>query len=559
MDMDLKANELKANELKAHKNEINKKSYEKQKIKIARVRILKRIANGSNVDEKTINNPIFEWTDEEKLILESARKNNKSLYYVEKRSEEFIKEFSSNVSLLSKGNYKLHKEDMQSEGYLFTKNNTNNLLLSFEDCENEFHRFVNVEKTILMNKKKGDIQRKLIIKSYTNRLQMLLDIYGTDNVLELYQNPERLHNKLVTSHLLLASVKDYISVLMTLYIKKAKVLRNGSYVELNTIIHKDQINHKIRPYVKSGILLSKANETYRHFIEPYYSWVDIKKLPLMLSILPDTELKYLRDKVLVNFYIKESVLRDNLGSVRVIYESDTQRDRDVLLKDVKTNVLDLRTCILTIKDFKTNNTNDELLIHVSKETIDIVNKYLDLTYTKTKTKPKYLITKNDGTMYLDGKISGYIRDMFNKYTGVHDFSINTLRHSVATFHNDCSPLSIKSYVSYLLQHTEKQHIQYIRASDKVKKLPLVESFKETEPVKKFKYLGERCAVRFTRKKEKPNKYIELGEIVLSAKSTETYRIVFNNKNTEETHFVSFNNIDDPITVGTNNIPVITIM
>jgi hypothetical protein len=356
MNMDFQANEMEeannanemeeANEIKARKNEINRKSYEKQKIKIARVRILKRIANGGNVEDNTINDPIYEWTDEERHILKSARKDNKSLYYVDTRTEEFIEDFSPNVSLLSKGNYKLHKEDQQSEGYLSTKNKTTNLMLSFKDCEMEFHRFVN-EKLILKSDNKGDIQRKLIIKSYTNRLQMLLDIYGTDNVLELYQNPERLHNKLITSHLSLASVKDYISVLMTLFNKKAKVLRNGSYVDLDEIIHEDQINKKIRPYVKSGILLSKATETYRHLIESYYSWIDIKKLPMMLSILPDTELKNLRDKVIVNFYIKESVLRDNLGSVRVIYEDDTQYDRDVLLNDVKTNDIDKQVFLLS--------------------------------------------------------------------------------------------------------------------------------------------------------------------------------------------------------------------
>jgi len=549
-------NEMEAvNEIKARKNEINRKSYEKQKIKIARVRILKRIANGGNVEDNTINDPIYEWTDEERHILKSARKDKESLYYVDTRTEEFIEDFSPNVSLLSKGNYKLHKEDQQSEGYLSTKNKTTNLMLSFKDCEMEFHRFVK-EKLILKSDNKGDIQRKLIIKSYTNRLQMLLDIYGTDNVLELYQNPERLHNKLITSHLSLASVKDYISVLMTLYNKKAKVLRkNGSYVDLHEIVHEDQINKKIRPYVRSGILLSKATETYRHLIESYYSWIDIKKLPMMLSSLPDTELKNLRDKVIVNFYIKESVLRDNLGSVRVIYEDDTQYDRDVLLNDVKTNVIDLQTGILTIKDFKTNDTKEKLLIYVSKETIEMVNKYLHLTHTQTKKKPEYLITKNDGTMYLDGKISGYIRDIFNKYTGVDDFSINTLRHSVATFHNDFSPPSIKNYIANRLQHTEKQHIQYIRASDKVKKLPLVENFKETETVKEFKYLGERCAVRFTRQNEKTKKYyIELGEIVLSDDSAYIYRILFNNKDTEDS--VSFDDIRNPYTV---NKAVITIM
>jgi hypothetical protein len=76
-------------------------------------------------------------------------------------------------------------------------------------------------------------------------------------------------------------------------------------------------------------------------------------------------------------------------------------------------------------------------------------------------------------------------------------------------------------------------------------------------VKEFKYLGERCAVRFTRQNEKTKKYyIELGEIVLSDDSAYMYRILFNNKDTEESHSVSFDDIRNPYTV---NKAVITIM
>lgn len=537
---------VQANALKNTKNETNRKSYEKQKIKIARVRILKRIANGSNVDDKTINDPKYEWTDEEKRILETGRKDNTSLYYVEQRSEEFIKEFSPNISLLSKGNYELLFEDVTSQSYLITKKQTENLMLSLKDCVKDFDKFVNIEKKILKNENKGDIQRKLIITTYTNRLQMLLDIYGTDNVLELYRNPERLHNKLLTSHLSIASVKDYVSVLITLYKFNADVaLSDGTLSNLLEVIHKGQIyeKKKLRAFVKSGICLSKNNEEYRRNIDSYYSWDDIKKLPIMLSMLPDTNLKNLRDKVIVNFYIRESVLRDNLGSVKVIYKNDPRRN--ALLNDVKTNVLDLQTGILTIKDFKTNDSHVPLPIHVSKETIDLVKNYLDLTKTKTKIKPDYLITKNDGTMYLNGKLSGYIRDMFNKYTGVHDFSINTLRHSVATFHRSNSPIRIRNFLSRLLQHTERQHIQYTRSSEQVDTLPLVEHFKETEPAKIHKYLGERCAVIL-------NKEVYLGEIVLSD-GQDTYRVLFYDKEIKEANNnITFNNIP-------NNNPVIVLM
>ena len=187
-----------------------------------------------------------------------------------------------------------------------------------------------------------------------------------------------------------------------------------------------------------------------------------------------------------------------------------------LPKDDTYNYLNIKTGILWLKDFKTSGSFNDVKMYINNDTLFLIRTYLFEMEKITGNLPssQYLIMKNDGSPYKDGKLSSYIIDMFERHTGAK-LSINDLRHSVATYHRN-SPQRVKEFISNMLHHSFKQHVMYERHSDRHLEFPILQNKMTTELYgSTSSYIGERVAILETRKDTYNNQHtvILIGTIV----------------------------------------------
>jgi hypothetical protein len=489
-----KLSELSVEERKQYNAKLSKISYEKRKFDISNKRSLHRAADGKRVLQSTIEDENRKWEPIEQRILLKSVENHKTGKHVPYRDETFISENKGSVDAYSDGFYTLLSEDSLSDGHVETLQNSRQKNVSVSNCHNMYEWLISNDYLLVQ---KNNEQKQLGINSYKSKINAIFDIYGTSNLLDVYVYTERLMNKLNTSHLSAVSIKDYSCMLLSIIkysfdLPKDSELFGKDLPLLRNIVHETQID-KFRKYIKMGISLSKSIQKTKMNFSSYYKWVDLKKIPHLISTHRDANtLQGLRDQVIANFYINENVMRDNMGSIIVAKNDD--------IYDYKIgNILNIETNVLYLNDFKTSNVNKfkDFKIHIFQDTMDIVHKYLKEVERVTGTFPKYLITKNDGSHYKNGKLSGYIATMFNKYTGAFDLTINHLRHSVAT-HHMYSFLEMKIYISYLLHHSYDQHVLYERKSTNTINLPALVSRQDTEDTEDTEdtYIGKRIGILY---------------------------------------------------------------
>lgn len=466
-------------ELKKHKAEISRRNYYKRKDEILCRRKLSRISNGSRMlpSSSSENNRSCDWTDKEKQMIDRSNKNFSEKIYVTTRTPQFIEKERTPILKKSNGRITLLDEDPNDKFHIFTKKMCQGKKITCDDIIHTYNYLI--DNDILLSNK-SEIQKNIGKKKYASKFNISFKIYGTDNALDIYTNPERFYNKLVTSHLSQSSIKDYLSIFISFYKKSGDIPKsvphlNPTIYSLQKLVPLQQIQ-PFQKWMKNTIKLSKENEMLRLETAPYYKWEDIQKIPAIIANHPEgNTLNGLRDQVIACFYINENVLRDNLGAI--VIGDGPQKDKNKATSSSianKPNYLDMRNNVLYMNDFKTNKQFKNFKINISPETMNLTRTYINKVEQTFGERPTYLISKNEGGMYKDGKLSSYISDMFEKYTGVKGFTINHLRHSVATFHRNSTP-RIKEYIAYLLQHSYKQHIRYERHSDVHLKFPILDN------------------------------------------------------------------------------------
>lgn len=209
---------------------------------------------------------------------------------------------------------------------------------------------------------------------------------------------------------------------------------------------------------------------------PYYDWEEIKKI---IGLVRGNSITAQRDRIIMSIYIHENVVRDNLGLVyffenKRVFKSDNFEidgynidQIDYIYKSSKT-----KQYKVILNTYKNESFRGDFTIEISKRTSELIDVYINtLKKTFPNRRIKYLITKNDGEPYKDGKLSDYIIRMFKKYTmnKAINLGINELRHSVATYYKNESD-DFKATLAYKMQHTLKTHHYYERVSDRVIKL-----------------------------------------------------------------------------------------
>ena len=456
-------------------NEQSRASYERNQLQISRNRILQRVRRGSVVRKSTIDDPKYEWTEEELGMLRKPYENLEKKVYVPQRSNQFMERNKDRLRVRTDGFVDFMTENSTSQSHLYAKNKSTGKRINERDMIEAFS--ILIDRNILL-KDKIDTQKRIGKQKYGSKVSTALKIYGTDNVLDIYVYPERFFNKLTTSHLSSSSIKDYLSLFVSFYKKSSEFPSNERRIsptirELQTMVPLFQLK-PLQDGMKRTIKLSKEHEMVRLESAPSYRWADIKRIPALIAAHPESRtMRGLRDQVIARFYIEENVLRDNLGAI--VVGNQEPRDKESTSDAIrnKPNYLNLKTGILYLNDFKTSTTFKNFKLRISDDTLRLVEEYLSKVEETTHKRPTHLITKDDGTIYKDGKLSSYISTMFEKYTKANKFTINDLRHSVATHHRNSSQ-RIKEYIAYLLQHSFQQHIRYERHSDEYLEFPVNE-------------------------------------------------------------------------------------
>lgn len=484
----------------------NRESYERRKEIVLRRKILKRIENNLPISEESVHDPSRNWSEEEKTrLLEYIQKHREAqLKYrneygnvisnmreLSLNDKQFINDNLQKDTIItdekirkkipeaalqnridedSRGFYQLYEEDTKSEGYRFTIERLKDKIFNFEQFSKMIH-FLIENKVYFLKNKQNKTQQEVNTSGYISRMKVILSILNVTNILDIYKHPERFHNQLVLSHLSMNSVKDYASLPVTLF-KISEYYEPLSY--LQKAVHEDQIT-KLKGYVKQGILFAKQTETNKLMTEEYYKWEEIREVPNIIAkyrLNHPNDIDLLRDLVIITFYVKEIVLRDNLGSILVGFGEPPS---SIMKSD---NYLDIDTGVLYLNDFKTSGSfyYKGFKQKVFPDTMVLVRQYIEAMKNRSGgVYPTYLITKNDASQYKHGKLSGYIKKIMKKYTGADNFTINTFRHSVATYHRH-SPLPIKEHISFMLHHSFQQHVKYERHSSNFVSLPIMKNY-----------------------------------------------------------------------------------
>lgn len=470
--------------------EKSKRSYLKKKEQVLKNRILRRVGCGGSVNEETVANRDGRFTEDEMRMLQQSKANATNARFVAPITPEMQELGTADLREASRNKFAFIEEDTTSEAYLETKRNCENKQLTLQDASTIMNYIVErhpqrvlevnpdpTERRMwgLMSKSRKN-QRTLAFKGYYSKLKIILEICGTSNLLDVYTNIENFHNRILSSHVKPGSVKGYFSALRTLhkYSSDAVLPGTNNFVKFNAWIHPDQVK-KLVAYINSGVALAKDQANARTIEEQYYDWGDFKKMVEIVKNHPERNtVRGMRDHIILHMYVYELVLRDDLGEIEII-ENKLPKMKDEF---DKRNYLNLKTGVLYLHHYKTAKAYGDFSTVLFDDTLQLVKTYLNALKTQRNgTLPKYLITKDNGELFKNGKLSGYITDMFKRYTTppnrpIHsnplNITINSMRHSFVThIRQSRGGTRYASFLLGVMRHSFEQDNEYIRNTEPV--------------------------------------------------------------------------------------------
>jgi len=142
------------------------------------------------------------------------------------------------------------------------------------------------------------------------------------------------------------------------------------------------------------------------------------------------------DKIIYNLYMNFP-LRDDFGNVEITDQ--------VLSNDINKNFYNYKNKKLYIRDYKNKK------IHGNK-IYDIPEYLHKLIMIEKDNNKKYIISKKNGTLYSNGKLSDYIRKNSIKYFK-KSISIDDIRHSVVSFYDSNKSTKSRKGLAKIMNHS----------------------------------------------------------------------------------------------------------
>ena len=369
-------------------------------------------------------------------------------------------------------------------------------------------------------------------QEYIRSIDRLFEALGahsfpTSNLLDVYRRPMRY--KSVTQN-----NKKWLQILFKLHNSSCNHLYSTRRVA-SGIVNLCYTVESIATYMDQFQILrnrdAKAEEN-RQKNAPFYDWNDIMRIP---PLIKGNSIQANRDRIIMRLYIVENVVRDNFGMLRIVdkrvLDDRAHRiDYNLIYKDPRTNGY-----VIRLYDYKNVRHRGGFKIRLHDETNQLIDLYLGQMRDKLRpsgVELRYLITKNNGEMYQDGKLSRYIIDMFKRYTGAKNLGINELRHSVATYYKN-QPQEFKARLAGKMQHSLTQHEKYERYSNKVIKLPVFHGSDSGAEVAEDPFVGRTIKILNGRT-------VHSGTIRKSTndESTKEYKVVFDDPDMAPRYYTS---------------------
>ena len=331
--------------------------------------------------------------------------------------------------------------------------------------------------------------------------------HRTKNLLNVYKHPERYTD-------ITEKNKMFLHMLFKLY----NLSSNGKFPK--DMIPKSIVNlanniENIDTFSRQFTLLTndaKEAEEYRQTNAPYYEWEEILKVP---SLVKGRNIQDLKDLIIMHIYINQNILRDNLGLLKLLPNKPSIKVNFNYVFKNENNRYEI-----VLNDYKNSNLRSTFKIKVNADISKLITEYVEKMneYMMKQNKPniEYLITKEDGVPYKNGKLSKYIIRMFERYTQAKNLGINELRHSVATYYKDESK-KFKSELANKMQHSLTQHLKYERYSNKIIKLPVFNNMSDEEMIRNDPYVNKKVFVYHN------NKYVD-GRIEIDTINRNKYKI-----------------------------------
>ena len=383
---------------------------------------------------------------------------------------------------------------------------------SFISMDHVITTFMYMIDNNIMYDNRSDITKEQGKNDYTKAIYNLffkLDRHKhrTKNLLNLYKYPKRYTD-------ITEKNKMFLHILFKLYNLSSKnKFPQGTIPQ--SIVNLGNKIENIDTFSSQFTLLTndaKEAEEYRQKNAPYYDWEEILKVP---SLVKGRNIQDLKDLIIMHIYINQNILRDNLGLLKILPQKPSIR---VNFNYVFKNENDRYEIILN--DYKNINLRSTFKIKVNADISKLITEYIEKMneYMIKQNKPKieYLITKEDGVPYKNGKLSKYIIRMFERYTKSKNLGINELRHSVATYYKNESN-KFKSELANKMQHSLSQHKKYERYSNKIIKLPVFNNVSDEEIIRNDPYVNKKVFVYHN------TKYVD-ATIELDTRNRNKYKI-----------------------------------
>ena len=305
---------------------------------------------------------------------------------------------------------------------------------------NSLHNIINNYKNKKTNEDLSNITKK-------NYIKMLTDMSNeNENIIEFLVNNEN-DNDAINEKFNFIKKQGWLQSNN----KKINQGRSLNYlVFLNQLVNNVDYNFskrtkdKLTKHIKEiSVKNRELKDDKSSFDELKIVWTNYCQKVDEMNKLPISK-KNINEILLFNLY-KHYPIRDDFGEIRLV-------DKD-LDENVNENFYNFYSNILHLRKYKTHKKYGDKKFLLNKYLESLINIQLELG-------KEYLICNDDNTLIKNGKLNKFLTRTSNKYFE-KPLTINDIRHSVITHHNQYSSIKTRRNLADIMLHSiETATFQY---------------------------------------------------------------------------------------------------
>ncbi len=489
-------------DVKSKNAEKSRKSYDKNKIVIAKQRILKRVADGKRVKRSTLFDDKYNWTDEQKQSIETSLMSHGLVVNTNLATvvDEIVKD------IINESEEKADAQAVQKEVNINTPYSiadfnkyTATAMLTINDIKDFYanlmcNRFTSTgsdgqgtnafEINPLLKDNKGFYANNTWA-DYNNKINKFFkavkEVHDSDNLYDFMRSPAPVIEKIKQYHNNKPGYADTVAKISGFISKCQNVLpadpfKRQLFINAKRVFPENvltfctsfatKIPDETMSIIRDQTVTAGAKEKTAKILEEretmeYYDFDCLINANSHIAATEPNNRHGLQTKLLSELYIRNLPGRDDFGKLVVINQPPPAMKEKAKKQQ---NYYDTSTGTIYIRDHKTAEFYPEIIKKVTPEAKLLAEKYL----ATFDTPPKYLIVKDDGTTYHEGRLSKIIVQMFDRTIGI-PLTINDIRHSAITYYHKkyANSVADEERLARDMGHSMETHCKYLRESDKV--------------------------------------------------------------------------------------------